>query len=125
MLGLDIIGAGESLAAYTILVKVRSVDADKLRAAITDKPWGGAIPGALTVVDSAPKLVLEVGLPIAKAQLEKIGIVADLSTTQKAPKAGGPHEMVTVLGVGAVLGFVLALAGRSLYHLFVSPAVKK
>lgn len=117
MLGLDIIGAGENLSAYTIMLRIRSIDAAKLRQAITDKSWGGTIPGAIAMVDSAPEMALGIGLPIAKTQLEKIGITADLSTTQKAPKAGARYGWAVTLGVGVVLGFVLALAGRSLYHL--------
>lgn len=112
MRGLDVIGAGENLAAYTILLRVRSIDADKLRRAVTDKAWGGAIPGAIAVVDSAPKFALEMALPILKSQLEKAGIMADLSTTQKAPKSGAPHEALVVLGAGTLLGLALA----SLYH---------
>lgn len=117
MRGLDVIGAGESLASYTILVRVRSVDPAKLRQAITDKPWGGAIPGAIAVVDEIPSAALDIVLPVAKSQLEKIGIMADLSRTQKPPKAAAKHESAIVLGVGAVLGIVLALVGKSLYHL--------
>jgi len=118
MIGLDLIGAGENLGAYTIMLRIRSIDAGKLRQAITDKSWGGAIPGAISMADSAPELALGVALPIAKSQLEKVGISADLSMTQKPPKAGARGEVFVTLGVGAALGFVLALTGRSLYHLF-------
>ncbi len=113
MLGLDLIGAGENLAAYTIMVKIRKVDPDKLRkVAAGDASWGGILPMAITVADSAPKASLEIVLPIVKAQMEKIGITADLSTTEKAPKTGAPHEMAIVLGAGTVLGLALALLYR-------------
>lgn len=121
MLGLDLIGAGESLASYTIMLKIKSIDTAKLRAAITEKSWGGAIPGAISMVDSAPELALEVALPIAKSQLEKAGIMADLSTTQKPPKGKTSHEMLLVLGFGTAVGVVLALLGRTLYN-FAIPA---
>jgi hypothetical protein len=125
MLGLDLIGAGESLAAYTIMVRVKSIDPAKLRQTIADKAtWGGAIPGVISMVDSAPEMALGVALPVLKGQLEKIGITADLSTTQKPPKAAPRGEVFVTLGVGAVLGIVLALGGRALYHL-VSPARAK
>ena len=124
MLGLDLIGAGENLGAYTIMVRVKSIDPAKLRQTITDKAWGGAIPGAISMVDSAPDLALGVALPVLKGQLEKIGITADLSTTKKPPKAAPRGEVFVTLGVGAVLGIVLALGGRALYHL-VSPARAK
>jgi hypothetical protein len=118
MRGLDIIGAGESLAPYTIMVHVRKVDPAKLRATITDKPWGAAIPGAIQMVDSAPELALEVVLPIVKTQLEQIGITADITKTTSPPKGGKVgHEMQLVLGLGAVLGIGLAVVGGSLYHL--------
>lgn len=119
MLGLDIIGAGESLAPYTIMVHVRSVDPAKLRTGITDKSWGAAIPGAIQMVDSAPELALEVVLPIVKMELQQIGITADITTTKSPPKGKPPgHEMEVVLGLGAVFGIALAIAGGSLYHLF-------
>ncbi len=108
MLGLDLIGAGENLAAYTILVRIRSIDTAKLSVAAGT----GVIPGAITVANEAPQLALEMVLPVAKAQMEKLGINADLSLTQKAPKAGAPYEMVKVLGVGTVLGILLT----TLYH---------
>ncbi len=112
MLGLDIIGAGENLSAYTILVRVRSIDPAKLSAAA----GSGVIPGAITVANEAPQLALEMMLPVAKSQMEKIGINADLSITQKPPKATtAPHEMTIVLGIGAALGFSAML----LYHLLV------
>lgn len=117
MRGLDVIGAGESLAPYTILVRVRKVDPAKLRAVITDKPWGAAIPGAIQMADSAPELALEVVLPIIKTELETIGITADLSKTKTPPKGSSSHEMEIVFGVGAVLGVVLALFGKTLYSL--------
>ena len=117
MRGLDIIGAGESLAPYTIMVHVRKVDPAKLRATITDKPWGAAIPGAIQMVDSAPELALEVVLPIVKTQLEQIGITADITKTTSAPKGSVGHEMEAVLGLGALVGFTLAIVGGSLYYL--------
>lgn len=118
MIGLDIIGAGESLAPYTIMVHVRSIDPAKLRAVITNKPWGAAIPGAIQMVDSAPELALEVALPIVKTQLERIGIAADLTTTKSPPKGKAPsHEMEAVLGLGAVFGIALTIVGGTLYHL--------
>lgn len=118
MLGLDVIGAGESLAPYTIMVHVRSIDTAKLRKGITDKPWGAALPGAIQMVDAAPELALEVALPIVKTQLENIGITADITTTKSPPKGKAPgHEMEAVLGLGVVAGITLAIIGGSLYHL--------
>lgn len=118
MLGLDIIGAGESLAPYTIMLHVNSIDTAKLRAAVTDQPWGAAIPSAIQMVDSAPELALEVALPIVETQLVKAGINATITSTKTPPKGKSSHEMETVLGVGVVLGIALAIGGRSLYHLF-------
>lgn len=117
MLGLDIIGAGEALAPYTIVMRVKSIDSAKLRQAVSDSSWGSVIPGALQIVDSAPELSLEVALPVVKAQLQKIGIMADITKTKTPPKGTTSYEMVTVLGFGTVLGVVLALFGKTLYHL--------
>lgn len=117
MLGLDVIGAGESLAPYTLMVHVRRIDPEKLRKGITDKPWGAALPGAIQMVDSAPELALEVALPIVKTQLEKIGITADITKTTSPPKGKPPgHEMEAVLGLGVVSGIALAILGGSLYY---------
>lgn len=117
MHGLDVIGAGENLSAYTILVRIRSIDTAKLQA----KAGSGVIPGAIAMANEMPQLALETALPVVKAQVEKIGITADFSIaqTQKAPKAGAPHEMAVVLGVGAALGGMLALIVPALYHLAV------
>lgn len=121
MLGLDIIGAGERLAAYTVMARVRSIDPEKLRRTITDKAWGGVIPGAITVADEIPSAALDIVLPIAQAELAKIGITADLSRTEKPPKAAGRRETAILLGVGAVGGIILVFAGRFLYRL-IKPA---
>ncbi len=117
MRGIDIIGAGESLAPYTIMVRVKKVDPAKLRAGITDKPWGAALPGAVQMVDSAPELALEVVLPIVKTQLENIGITADITKTTSPPKGSSSREMLVVLALGTAVGIVLALAGKTLYSL--------
>lgn len=124
MLGLDLIGAGESLAPYTIMVRVRSVDPVKLRQTVVDSApsWGATIPGAVQVVDSAPELALEIALPVLQNELRKIGIMADLTKTKTPPKGGSSHEMEIVLGVGAALGIALALFGKTLYHLFTAKA---
>jgi hypothetical protein len=117
MLGLDLIGAGESLAAHTIMLRIRSIDTAKFRKAVTEKAWGGAIPGAIAMVDAAPQFALEVALPVAKTQLAAMGITADLSTTQSPPTRTPPHEMAFVLGLGTAVGIVLAIIGRTIYSL--------
>ena len=127
MLGLDIIGAGESLAPYTILVHIRSIDPTKLRQTVSAaaSSWGATIPGAIQMVDSAPELTLEVALPVLQAELTKIGINADVTSTKTPPKGKTPgHEMEVVLGVGAAIGIVLAFAGRTLYHLITKGKVR-
>lgn len=116
MRGLDIIGAGENLASQTIMLRIRSIDAEKLRQAVTDKPWGGAIPGAVSMANTAPELALGIALPIAKSQLARVGIDADLSTTKTPPKANPPHEMLAVWSLATVFGVALAFVGQALYH---------
>lgn len=117
MLGLDLIGAGEGLAAYTIMLRIRSIDTNKLRQAITTKAWGGAIPGAVFMVDSAPEIALATALPVVKGQLAQLGVTADLSTTKTPPKASDPREVLVTLGLGAAIGVFLTLSGRLLYNL--------
>ena len=117
MRGLDIIGAGQGLAPYTIMVHVRSIDSEKLRRGVTDKPWGAALPGAVQMVDSAPELALEVVLPIVRTQLERIGVTADITTTKSPPKGKAPgHEMEAVLALGAAAGIALTVVGSLLYN---------
>jgi hypothetical protein len=117
MRGLDLIGAGENLAPYTIMLRIRSIDTAKLRLAITDKPWGSAIPGIVSMVDTSPEFALATGLPIVKGQLEKIGVTVDLSTTRTPGKAISSREVFVVLGLGAAIGVALTLTGRLLYNL--------
>ena len=113
MRGLDLIGAGEGLAAYTIMLRIRRIDTAKLAA----KVGSGAIPGAVSMVDAAPEFALAAGLPVVKAQLEKIGITADVSTTKTAPKATDTREVFVTFGLGAVVGAVLTLTAHLLYSL--------
>jgi hypothetical protein len=124
MRGLDIIGAGEGLAAYTIVLHVRSIDTAKLRSAVTDSSWGAVIPAAIAIVDSQPQAALEIAVPLVKSQLDKAGIMADVITAKAAPpfdKALPAHQMLkgvaTGLGIGAVAGVMLALFGKKVYHL--------
>lgn len=116
MIGLDLIGAGEGLASQTIMVRVKRIDADKLRESVAGKKlWGGVIPMAISAMDSVPEYALGAVLPVAKAQLADIGITADLSTTKSPPSPNAPHEGLILLSVGAVLGAALAFIGRAVY----------
>jgi hypothetical protein len=126
MLGLDIIGAGENLSSYTILFRIRSVDTAKLQAGIAgNATWGSVLPAAVMLVDTSPGAALDIAIPILKSQLAQIGITADVAKTEKGPKAAPQHEMLQTLVLGGVTGFLLgvllALFGKGVYHL-ITPA---
>ncbi len=117
MFGIDIIGAGESLAPYTVMLRIKSVDPAKLKETASASSWAAAIPGAVQMMDAAPELALEIALPIVQKEMEKIGITADITKTKTPPKGSTSYEMLVVLGLGTVGGVVLALFGKTLYNL--------
>lgn len=116
MIGLDLLGAGENLATQTILLKIKSIDPEKLRKSLDAGSWGAALAPALAVVDQFPKLAIDTALPVAKQQLEAMGIVAELAASNAPPPPRPPAETKAALVVGAAFGAVLAIVGRWVYH---------
>lgn len=116
MEGLDYLGAGEGLATQSIVVRVRSIDVPKLRSAVSAGSYGALIEPALTAVDHFPALAIDLTLPIAKQQLEKIGITADLSVANTPPPSRPPSEAKVAFLIGTGAGIILAIGGRFLYN---------
>ena len=118
MIGLDLMGAAEGLATQAIVVRIKSIDAVKLRAAIaSDKSWGPALGPALALVDIAPKAALDAALPIAKKTLVDYGITADVAAAD-VPPATRSGESGFLLLVGAGGGIVLSAVVVGVYRLF-------
>lgn len=121
MLALDMLGAGEGLSTQAIIVRVKKVDAPKLRKSLEAGAWGAAISPALAVVDQFPQLAIDIALPIATKQLEGMGITADLTSSNNPPPPRPPAESRNALIFGAAaglaLGALLSLGGTGLYHL--------
>ena len=125
MIGLDLMGATtEGLATQTIQIRIKSIDAEKLRAEINAGTWGVALAPALAVVDAFPKMAIDIACPIIRDQLAAKGIAADVTSTEAPPPAPSPSEVPAALAVGAVAGAGLALVGRWVYSLLTRRAVK-
>lgn len=115
MIGLDLLGAGEGLATQTILLRVRSIDTEKLREKLKAGRWGALLAPSLAIVDQFPRKAIDLALPLARQQLQEIGVTADLAATDAPPPPRAPAETGVALAVGGVLGVLSTLLGRWVY----------
>jgi hypothetical protein len=123
-----LLGAGEGLSTQTILLRVRSIDVSKFRAAINKGAYGAVVEPALAVVDQFPKLAVDLALPLVKQKLEALGITADLSVTNAPPPPRAPAETKTAFFIGGVLGALLAIAGAFGYSRYArrsEPSIRR
>ena len=97
MLGTTRVGA---LSDQYLVVRIKKVDADKLRAKVGG---GAAIAAALAVVNTAPKAVLDVAAPYLAGVAKDYGIDADVTHADFPPAAGKTSEFWPGMGVGAGL----------------------
>ena len=113
---LILIGAGEGLATQQITIRVRRIDVEKLRTAIGAGTWGGVLAPVMSIVDQAPKLAIDMALPIAKQQLDKLGVTADLAVADPPLPPRARSEAVPAFLVGTFVGVLLLFGGQALYH---------
>ena len=92
--------SGDALKGQTVVARIRSVDAAKLKSAIGK--YGGAIDLALDFADWQPKATVDAAIPFIRKQLADIGIDATISAG--APTTRGPSEFWGGLVVGGALG---------------------
>lgn len=101
----DLFGADDAFADQYITVRVKSIDANKLRGAIGGST-GDIATSALTIVNTAPKAFLDLFAPVAKNKLKDYGFDAEISVS-KAPivkTARAFSEFWPGLLAGTVLG---------------------
>jgi len=120
--GLDMLGAkGDGLKDQFIVLNVKHIDADKLRKGIGATGAADAgISVALSVVDSQPKMALDLGLPIAKRYLrENLGVDAEITAANVAPQARGKSEFFSGAVVGAGVSVFLIGVGWGTWKLLL------
>jgi len=122
VIGLDLLGAGEGFATQAIVLRVRRIDAERMRAKLTESTptWAPAIVSAVKLADNAPRLALDVALPVVKQQLAAFGVEADVfagpaAATGLVPAVRDPIASREAIIAGVVLGALLALSGRWAY----------
>lgn len=97
--------SGDGLQSQLIVLRVLHIDADKLKKAIGVEGMKAAgLNVALSVVDSQPKMALDVALPLAKNFLkDNYGVDAEITTSNAPPPARSKSEFFggLVFGVGA------------------------
>jgi len=103
--GLDLLGVvSTSLASQNINVHVKSIDADKLKSALSGSTGTFAAAG-LHFVDAAPKAALDALVPVIKSTAKKYGVDADITvSTAKPPGARAYSEFWPGLLVGGIIG---------------------
>lgn len=115
VIALDIMGAGENLASQAIVVRIRSVDVEKLRKALDVGAAGVALAPAVAIVDKMPKLAIDMALPVLREELRKMGIEAEVWGAEAPPPPRAASEALPAAAVGAAAGAGLALVGRWVY----------
>jgi len=113
--GLDILGA--TLADQYIVLRVKRIDRDRLKAKLAGST-GSLASSAVTMVDASAAAALDVALPIAVGKAKDYGIELEASHSDVPPKmrSRALSEFWPGLLVGAVLGgsslAIVKLVGR-------------
>lgn len=99
-------GGVSGLASQYIVVNIRHIDVDKLRNAIGVGVKGAQAAGvnaALAIVDSEPKMALDIALPLAKNYMkDTMGVDAELNAANVSPMVRGKSEFWAGAGIGTV-----------------------
>ena len=102
--GLDLLGAADALANQFIVLRVKNIDREKLKAKLGSK---GALAGAgLMFVDAAPKAALDAVAPFIPKAAKDYGIDLEVGIFDRPPPTGGRgfSEFWPGLLMGGVVG---------------------
>ena len=107
MNGFDLLGAADAFSDQYITVRVKSIDREKLKRAIGGSK-GAIASSALSIVDSAPKAVLDIVKPVVVNKARDYGIDAEVVVSNVPPSKGGRAfsefwpGLATGIGIGAM-----------------------
>ena len=111
---LDLLGA-EGLSGQYVVLRVRSVDRQKLGRAVGGGALAAALPAALALLDLAPGQLLPLLAPAAVSEVKsRFGVDLEYQITDAPPAKGPAHKKGG--GAGAVL-LGVALGAVSAYAL--------
>lgn len=115
-MSLDVLGA-EGLAAKYIVLRVRSIDADRLKQKVGGMA-GASLPWALPLIDQAPEVVLRTALPLAAKKVQDdYGVTLDWDVSDAPPEKG--QALPSRFGAGFVMGAAgCAAVWLAFKHLF-------
>lgn len=109
--GLDCLGAGEGLGTRYVTVRVKSIDAEKLRQKV------GSAVAALPLADQAPDPILRGALPLAARMVkDDYGIDLEWQISKVPPNAKSLEEN-SGLGLGLGIGLGTAAIGWLLWKI--------
>lgn len=107
---LDLLGA-EGLAGQYIVLRVRSIDRQKLGRAIGGGALAAALPAALAIIDFAPGQILPLLAPAAIEEARNTyGVDLEYQIQDAPPPKGQQPKGTTKVLVGVALGLAGAFA---------------
>jgi hypothetical protein len=111
--GFDVLGAEDALANQYIVVRIKHIDQQKLAAKIGGSS-GQLASSALTIVNTAPKAILDAAVPIGLSKAKDYGIDAEVTVSDVPPKmkARAFSEFWPGVIAGTVLGASLLLIAK-------------
>lgn len=108
----DLLGADDTFADQYITVRVKNIDANRLRYAIGGSK-GDIATSALSIVNTAPKAFLDLFAPVAKNKLAEFGVDSEISIS-KAPIVKTKRAM-SEFWPGLLAGTVLGATGYLIF----------
>ena len=105
MEGLDLLGAADAFSDQYITFRVKNIDRERLRQKLGGTT-GSVASSALSIVDSAPKAVLDLVLPVVRNKAKDYGVDTEIVVSNVPPSKGGRafSEFWPGIIAGTVLG---------------------
>lgn len=115
-MSLDVLGAGEGLGTKNIVLRVKSIDTDRLRQKLGGMS-GAAIPAALPLIDQAPEIALRTALPLAaKKARDDYGVDLEWDVRDATPGTLGKSS--SGFGAGVMVGIICGVAATFAWKAF-------
>lgn len=105
--GLHLLGAASTaLADQLITLRIKSVDAEKLKQKLGQGTAASVAPAALKFVDVNPKAALDIALPLGVGAMKNYGIDAEISVAKGTtlPPRRKMSEFFPGLLIGGIIG---------------------